>query len=95
MGLIRNLVMSITHLLFVAMDILALMILAKAIYDRWHFAWLKPFADSFAPAVNSVTSHFGTWLSKATGKSYSEKVQLLSLIVCLWLLQVVIVAVLK
>jgi len=95
MGLIRNLVMSVTHLVFVGMDILAVMILVKIIYDRWHFAWLKPFANSFAPPVNSITKPLGTWLSKMTGKHYPEKTRLLLLVLCLWSIQVIAVGLLK
>jgi len=87
--------MSVTHLIFVGMDILAVMILVKVIYDRWHFAWLKPFADLVAPPVDSITRRLGTWLSKMTGKSYPEKMRLLTLILCLWLTQIAIIALLK
>ena len=95
MGLMHNLVMSVIHLLFTAMDVLVVMILVKVIYDRWHFAWLKPFAAIVTPPVNSITRPLGAWLSKMTGKSYPEKTLLLVLIFCLWIMQVVIVALLK
>jgi len=90
MFVIPYLVKSVAQLIFMAMDFLVIMILVKTIYDRWHFAWLEPFANLAKPAVKSITTPLGTWLEKKTGKSYSERARLILLICCLWLLQLVI-----
>ncbi|NQV35387.1 MAG: hypothetical protein HQ515_22020 [Phycisphaeraceae bacterium] len=95
MGLIPYLLRSVVQLTFMAMDFLVVMILVKVIYDRWQFVWLKPFANMAEPAVKSITSSLGTRLSKLTGKSYSEKTRLILLILCLWVIQCVVVGLLR
>jgi len=89
MGLIHNLLVSVTHLLFVGMDILVVMILVKVVYDRWQFLWLKPFFDLVCPSVKFITSTLGARLSRITGKSYPEKTQAILLVLFLWAIQFV------
>ena len=90
MGLIHNILIGIVHLIFVGMDILVMMILLKVIYDRWHFVWLKPFANIVEPAIKSITSPLYAWLSKTTGKSYTEKTLLILFILFLSLVRLII-----
>jgi hypothetical protein len=95
MGLIPYLLRSIVQLTFMAMDFVVVMILVKVIYDRWQLAWLGPFAKLAKPAVKSITDPLGVWLAKKTGKHHTEKTLLALLILCLWVIQCVVVSLLK
>lgn len=90
MGLIHNLLLSIIHLVFVGMDILLVMILIKIIYDRWQFAWLRPFANIVEPAIKSITGFLYSRFSKTTGKSCTDKTLLALLLLGLSFVRLVI-----
>ncbi|NQV34141.1 MAG: hypothetical protein HQ515_15720 [Phycisphaeraceae bacterium] len=95
MVLIPYLIRSVAQLTFMAMDFLVIMILVKTIYDRWQFAWLEPFAKLATPAVLSITTPIRTWLTKKTGKYYKEKTLLALLLLSLWLIQCVVIGLLR
>jgi hypothetical protein len=84
--------MSIIHLFFVVTDILMVMILVKVSYDRWHFIWLRSFANLVEPALKSITDSLGNCLSRKTGKVYPEKTRLLLLVLSLLFVRLFICA---
>ena len=92
MGLIPYILRSVANLLFVAMDVLLMMILVKVIYDRWHFTWLRPLFDLVAQPIKSVTDFIDSWLYKKTKKHYPEKTLIILLLVGLTLVRLVICA---
>lgn len=94
MGVIPYLIRSVVQLIFVVMDFVVIMTLVEITYNRWQFAWLKPFAEIVKPAVNTITGFIGTWLSQKTGKSYPEKTRILLLVLCLIVARSVICALL-
>ena len=90
MGLLTNLFISIINLVFVAMDILLLMILAKIVYQRWRLSWLKQVVDTVEPLMSSVLCHFQRLTSGMTGKAYPEKTLLALLVICLSVIRFII-----
>ena len=92
MGLIPYILRSFVHLAFVVADILMVAILIKVTYDRWKLPWLKPLATMVEPPVKSILDSLGTWLSRKTGKSYTEKMRIILLIFGLTFVRLVICA---
>jgi hypothetical protein len=90
MGLIYNIIISIVHLLFVAIDIFLLMIAIKAVYDRWRPSWLKQAINATEPIVNCVCIYAGRIVSNLTGKTYSQKMLLLLIVICLLMVRLVV-----
>jgi len=90
MGLIQNLLLSVVHLVFVALDILVVMVLVKVVYDRWRPEWLRSVSNAVEPVMNFVTGSLGAWVERATGKIYSERMLLALFIIFLWLIRFVI-----
>ncbi len=80
------------QLTFMVMDFLVVTILIKVTYDRWQFVWLRPFATMVEPVVQSIICPLGTWLSKKTGKSYTEKMRIILVIFVLTFVRLVICA---
>ena len=83
MGLIHNLVISVVHLLFVTMDILATMVLIKVVYQRWRPSWFKQTTNIVEPVMKLITGHLGTYFTRFTNRTYTDKTLTLILIVCL------------
>lgn len=90
MGLINNLLISVVHLVFVAMDILLLMILIKVIYERWQISWLKQIMKVIEPPMTLILNYVRDVVMRITGKKYSEKILLLLTIACLSLARFII-----
>lgn len=90
MGLLTNLFISIINLIFVAMDILLLMILAKIIYQKWRPSWLEQISNVIEPLVSYVLDHFQKLISRITGKTYSKRISLNLLAFCLWITHLII-----
>ena len=87
MGLIHNLLVGIIHLVFVAMDILVIMVLVKVVYDRWQLGFLKHITNAIEPLMKFIVAHLDTWATRITGKTYSEKTLWLLIILCLLLVR--------
>lgn len=81
MGLISHLIISIIHLVFVATDMLLMMILIRATYNLWHFNWLRPLNNATQPVMSLITDYLGACATKMTGKTYPEKTLLILFIV--------------
>ncbi len=81
MGLISSLILAIVHLLFVVSDVLLILILIRAAYNLWHFDWLRPLNNAIQPAISLVADHLGACATRMTGKRYSEKTLLISLVI--------------
>jgi hypothetical protein len=90
MGLIHNLLISIVHLIFVGMDILVTMILIRVVYERWRPKCLRLINNAVEPVMKSITGHLGTWVSRTTGRTYTDKTMLMLFIVCLSFVRLVI-----
>jgi uncharacterized protein YggT (Ycf19 family) len=90
MGLLTNLFISIINLIFVAMDILLLMILAKIIYQKWRPSWLEQIFNAIEPLVSYVLDYFQKLISRITGKTYSKRISLNVLFFCLWITRLVV-----
>ena len=90
MGLIGNFLAGIIHLVFVAMDVLVIMIIVKVAYQRWQFEWLGPISNVAEPVISFITSHIDTWVMKVTGKKYSEKTLLLLFVLLMSLVRIII-----
>ena len=90
MGLIQNLLIGIAHLIFVCMDILMAMILIKVIYQRWRPECLKQINNAVEPVVKSTTGLLETWVTRITGRTYTDKTLTLIFILCLSALRFVI-----
>ncbi|MCD4831701.1 MAG: hypothetical protein K8R02_07855 [Anaerohalosphaeraceae bacterium] len=88
MGLINDLLVGIIHLIFVAMDVLMMMIIVKIAYQRWKFEWFRSINNAVEPVINSIINYLDKWSIKITGKKYSEKTLLIFLILCLWLIRI-------
>ena len=94
MGLIPYLLRSIIHLIFVAMDLVVLILLIKTFYDRWHFNWLGPLANALEPAAKTIITSFSGQLSKLTSKTYTDKTLVILLVLCLWVLRSLVITLL-
>ena len=94
MGLLTNLFISIVNLVFIAMDILLLMILAKIVYLRWKPSWLKQAVDIFEPPISFVLGHFQRLILRITGKTYSGRTSLNLLVFCLWITRLLVASLL-
>ena len=92
MGLIPYILRSVVHLLFVAMDVLVLMVLVIVVYDRWHFTWLKPLFDLVEQPIKSVTNCIDSWLYKRTRKHYPERTLIILFLIGMTLVRLVICA---
>ncbi len=90
MGLICNIFIGVTHLLFVAMDIIFVMIAVKVIYDRWRPDCLKQVLDAVEPIVDYMSKYVGSMSLKVTGKVYSQRTLLLLIIICLSVARLII-----
>jgi len=90
MGLLTNLFISIINLVFVAMDILLLMLLAKIVYQRWRPSWLEQIANAIDPLISFVLDHFQRLISRITGKTYSTRISLNLLVFCLWITRLIV-----
>lgn len=90
MGLIDNLLISIIHLVFVTTDILIIMILIKSIYRLWQFHWLKPINNTIESVLHPITNYLGTYVTKITGKVYSEKMLLILLLIGMTVLRFIV-----
>ena len=93
MGLIFNLIISIIHLAFVAMDILMLMMLVKVIYTKWGFEWLRHISDAIEPVMTYMLSYFQKTAFTIAGKTYSEKKLITLILIVSMILRLVIVSV--
>ncbi len=90
MGLLHHLLLSFFHLMFVAMDVLVVMILVKVVYQRWKVPWLRPFANMVNPALTYIITPISRWITRITGKPPTEKATLLLLIFSLWISRLII-----
>jgi hypothetical protein len=73
MGLLRNLIISVLNLAFVATDILFLFVIVRMACYRWNIPWLraidsagKGLLDWFAIFTRRIVSHF-------TNRYFSQK----------------------
>jgi hypothetical protein len=92
MNFIHNLLINLINLIFLAMDILMVMILIKVIYRRWHPEFLRSINLAIEPVIYFFTDYIEAGLSKMTGKRYSERILLMLLIVGLTVIRLVICA---
>lgn len=90
MGLLTNLFISIINLVFVAMDVLFLMILAIIVYQRWRPSWLEKISSVSERLISPVLGYFQRLTSRATGKTYSKRVSLNLLAFCLWITRLIV-----
>ncbi len=90
MGLIYNLLIGIIHLLFVAFDILFVMILIRVVYQRWKPPWLKQAANTVEPLIVSVMRFVYRAVRRITGRSLPEEHLVLMVIVSMWITRFVI-----
>jgi len=94
MGLFQNLLISIVHLLFVAMDMLMTIILIKVIYQRWRPEYLRQINNAVEPVLNSATGYFEMWVVRITGRTYADKTLTVILILFMSLVRFVIISLL-
>jgi hypothetical protein len=90
MGLIHNILISVIHLVFVAMDILLTMILIKLIYERWKIKCLKPIIDAIGPLMMVVMNTVQNILVKVTGKTHPERTTLIFTVISIWLTRIIV-----
>jgi len=90
MGLLTNLFISIVNLVFISMDILLLMILAKIVYQKWKPSWLKQPVDITEPLISYVLGYFQRLVLRITGKTYSGRTSLNLLAFCLWITRLIV-----
>ena len=90
MGLIQNLLLSVVHLAFVAMDILMIVILIRVIYNRWRLSWLKQAITLTNPLTTVMLNYSQEVMTKITGKTHSEKTLWLVIIIFLSLIRLII-----
>jgi len=90
MGLIENILIGVVHLVFVAADMLFLVILLKILHDRWQIPWIEPILTAVRPAMGIIMNGFAILVLKATGKSYPEKTLLILLIINLLVMRFLI-----
>ncbi|HBG25971.1 MAG: hypothetical protein A2Y10_13825 [Planctomycetes bacterium GWF2_41_51] len=91
MGLLTNLFISVVNLVFVAMDILLLIFLAKAVYQRWKPSWLKQIVDVLDPLISVVLDRFQRLVSRYTDKTYSQRTLFNLLVFSLWITRLMLV----
>ncbi len=82
MGLISNILIGIAHLLSVVMDIFLLMIATKIIYDCWQISWLEQAVKAIEPILNHISTYAQRIAMNITGKTYTQKTNLLLTIIC-------------
>lgn len=90
MGLLQNILISVIHLAFVAMDILIIMIVLRQIYERWQPACLKLIVTTFEPALESIIDHVRDWVADVTGKTFSDRTLLAMIVASSIILRLVI-----
>ena len=90
MGLIYHILIGFVHLLFVAMDIVLLMIAVKVVYDRWKPSWLKQLMHAVEPLINFALKYTADISLKVTGKTYSDKTLMLLIIVCMFTARLIV-----
>lgn len=95
MGLFYNLLIGIVHLLFVAFDILFVMILIRVVYERWRPEWLRLINKAVEPVVDFTIGHVEMLVTKITDRTYTDKTLTVILILCLSVLRFVIASFLK
>ncbi len=90
MGLITNILIGITHLTFVAMDILMAMVLIKAIYCRWRMKWLEPIVNAIEPLIIQLTNMAQKISVRVTGRTYPERTLLILIVVFMCFFRILI-----
>jgi chromate transport protein ChrA len=93
MGLIENILISVIHIVFVAADVLFLVMLLKIVHDRWQIPWIEPILTAVKPAMSVVLNMFQSLVLRATGKSYPEKTLFILLILCLLIMRFLIISI--
>ena len=95
MGLIENILIGVIHLVFVAADVLFLVMLLKIVHDRWQIPWIEPILTAVKPAMSVVLNWFAATVLRVTGTSYSEKSSLILLLICLCVIRILISSVMQ
>lgn len=90
MGLISNLLIAVIHLVFVAMDIITVMILITIIYGRWRTETLNLIVNAITPVVNVIASKTGTIVRKISGRSFQSKELLTMTLVIMLLMRLIL-----
>ena len=93
MGLIHNFAIGVIHLLFVAMDILVMIILVKVTYERWHPEWLRSINNAVEPVMKTITGLLETCVARVTGRTYTDKTLIVIFILCLSVVRLIICAI--
>ncbi len=91
MGLIYNLVMSVIHLTFVAIDILMLMILLNFIYARWKHPVFKQITELLEPFLMKALNVFRCLISRFCSRHFNDTALLILLLISLWILRILII----
>ena len=93
MGLIHHILMCVIHLLFVGMDILVTMIVIRVVYDRWRPECLRHINNAVEPVMTIITGHLGTWVTRITGRTYTDKMLTVIFLLCLSFVRLIICAI--
>lgn len=91
MGLLTNLLISMVNLVLVAMDILLLMLLAKAVYQKWKPSWLRQVVTTVDPLISVLLDRFQRLVSRFTDKTYSQRILFNLLVFSLWITRLMLV----
>ena len=90
MGLITNLLLAVIHLAFAVMDIITIIILVDAIYNRYRYQWLEQVAKAAKPILDAIVNWFDSLLYRFTATHYGRRTLLIMLIIVMILIRLVI-----
>jgi len=94
MGILNHLLISIIHLLLVAIDIFILMILLKLSSYHWKIQTIKPLIACCNPILSECLVHFRKICLSFLGKAYPEKTSLVLMSLCLWIFRIFLTVIL-
>ncbi|AQT68774.1 hypothetical protein STSP2_01946 [Anaerohalosphaera lusitana] len=90
MSLIPALLIIMAHLFFVACDVILLMIILQAVYDRWQFPRLEQTIKAISPLIDYILGLLDRFLSHMINETYSRRTLLAVTAISICLLRIVI-----
>lgn len=92
MGLFSSLLLSIVHLMLLAIDILSFFILVRLLCYGWHAGWLKALDTTGKPVVDWFIDYVQRIATHLTTTKYSQRAQLAAGMLVLVLIRSLLVA---
>jgi len=76
MGLFTNLILSLIHVLLIAIDLMLFFLLAKILTYKWQNSLLTAFNSVGKPVVDWFTNYLEKGVHHLSSKTYSQKMLL-------------------